>query len=148
VGVLREFLVTTEQGAEAVLIGCSGELDLATCPRLEEALAMVLAENPSRLVFDGSEISLLSSPGIRCLFGLSQICKQRGIQLELKFSDEARRVLDLVGLWWLGVLDDGPAVEQSLRDALRAYGRLSPELRNGAPTTAEEGSGHSDYFIG
>ena len=62
-------LVTTSishQGNVAVL-SVAGEIDLATAPALEDALAEVLAGDPPALVVDLSEVLFLSSTGLRLL---------------------------------------------------------------------------------
>lgn len=142
--MLSEFLVTTQRRGSSMVVGCSGELDVATSGRLEEALSIALEQRPTQLVLDGRGISLLTSSGITTLFKLAQSCRRRAIRLELKLSQPARRILDLVGLWWLGVVDDGLAVEDALNDALRAYAQLASETRSPQST----GSNGSDYFWG
>ncbi len=99
--MIPEFLVTTERHGSSMLLGCSGELDLATCDRLDEVFAIALGDNPQHLIFDGTGISLLSSPGIEKLLELVRCCEQRGIRLEMKFNDHAKRMLYAAGLSWL-----------------------------------------------
>lgn len=43
----------------------------------------------------------------------------------MRLSPEARKVLDLVGLWWLGVVKDGISAQIALEEALRAYASRS-----------------------
>lgn len=143
---MADFEVTTERTDSSTLVICSGELDIATCARLEEVLDLVLEDAPQSLGFDGRGISLLTSSGIATLYRLVQACKERGITLRLDLSHKARWVLDQVGLWWLGVLDDGLAVEDALSDALRAFARIAFEQKNKI-INLEDGRG-SEYFLG
>ncbi len=145
--MLSEFLVTTERRGSSLVVGCAGELDIATCGRLEEALGVALSENPRSLIFDGRGITLLASSGIKTMFELARTCRTRGIELDLKLSRPARRILDLVGLWWLGVVDDGLALEDALSDALRAYAQLASDSR-ASSGSGVDGSTGSDYFNG
>ncbi len=71
---------------------------------------------------DCTGISLLTAAGIKCLVEAEVACRSRRIELDMELSPEARKVLDLVGLWWLGVVKDGISTEIALEDALRAYG--------------------------
>lgn len=129
--MLADFWVSTDRRDATMVVGCGGELDVATCPRLEEALAFALEDDLDQLVFDGRALTILTSAGITSLFELARSCKERDIRLVLKLSRPARRVLDLVGLWWLGVVDDGFAVEDALGDALKAYADLSEQRARG-----------------
>lgn len=125
-----DFLVRTERRGSSTVVDCSGELDIATCGRLEEALSIALESRPERLVFNGDGITLMTSAGISTLFNLARQCKDGGVLLTLHLSRDARRVLDLVGLWWLGVVDDGLSADDALDDALRAYAEQASDLRS------------------
>jgi anti-anti-sigma regulatory factor len=127
--MFSEFLVTTQRRGPTMTVICSGELDVSTCGKLNDAIELALDDEPSHLIFDGRGISLLTTSGITTLFGLVIACKERDIALELKLSRHARQILDLVGLWWLGVVHDGLAIEGALADALRAYAHLASEER-------------------
>jgi anti-anti-sigma factor len=120
--------IDVEHHAGGTTIRCSGELDVSTCRDLQATLRKVLPARPSALELDCTGITLLAAAGIKCLVEAEVACRSRGIDLEMPFSPEARKVLDLVGLWWLGVVKDGISAEIALQEALRAYGnrRVDP----------------------
>lgn len=107
------------------MIRCTGELDVSTCKDLQRTLRKVLLAKPAALDLDCNGVSLLTAAGIKCLVEAEVACRSRGIDLDMKLSPEARKVLDLVGLWWLGVVKDGISAEIALEEALRAYGNRS-----------------------
>ncbi len=114
--------IDVERRAGRATIRCSGVLDVSTCRDLDTAVQDVLDAGLACLELDGSEISLLTAAGIKCLVRTQLACRNRGVDLDMKLSPEARKVLDVVGLWWLGVVADGISVEIALERALRTYG--------------------------
>ena len=143
-GAGSNFVVSTEQHGTTILVRCEGELDETTRELLREALEIAFAEDPQRLIFDGAGISLLTSQGIAALFELAERCDRASVELELDLSDRARRMLDLMGLWWLGVIDDGVAAETTLRDSLRKHARPSTCVRW---EEADTDGTDSEYFL-
>ena len=105
-------------------IGCVGEMDLCSARRLRTAIDEALEGFPTGVVFDGRGITLLTTAGIRVLFYLLEECDRRHVPVDLHLSPQARRVLDLVGLWWLGVVPDGLKDPVALEQAIRTYGEL------------------------
>lgn len=75
--------------------------------------------------FNGREITLLTCHGIEVLFELMRSAAQRGVLVTLDLSPAARKVLDLVGLWWLGVVSDGLQAPEPLPQALSRYAELA-----------------------
>jgi anti-sigma B factor antagonist len=110
-GTSRDFDVQTETtpGGPAVL-RVFGELDLATVPRLEEALAAVSAD---LTVIDLSSCTFLDSSGVRALATAGQELSEAGRRFSLVASDPGLlRVLDITGV------DTVLAVHQSTESAL------------------------------
>lgn len=103
-------------------IRCAGELDVSTCRELRTALRKTIMARPEKLELDCTGITLLTAAGIKCLVEAEVACRSRDIPIDMTLSPEARKVLDLVGLWWLGVVKDGISAEIALEEALRAYG--------------------------
>ena len=122
---VSDLSISVEHDAGRTIVRCSGELDVSTCKDLQAALRRALLSKPSALVLDCTGISLLTAAGIKCLVEAEVACRTRGIDLDMPLSPEARKVLDLVGLWWLGVVKDGISAEIALEEALRAYGNRS-----------------------
>ena len=66
----------------------------------------------------------VSIAGLRVLCDASMKSCERGVQLRLITSDEVRQVLDSVGLWWLGVVDDVGVMRDSIGAAMKTYADL------------------------
>ena len=107
----------------SITIACKGELDIASSASVKEALAAALQHNPERICIDAARVSFISAAGISTLIVAMTSCQERGIRFDVVLSSQVRRVFDLVGLWWFGVLDDGIAVGRALDEALRNYAR-------------------------
>jgi anti-sigma B factor antagonist len=69
-------------GARALLT-LRGELDIATLPRLEEALEATLAKCPERLVLDLRPLAFLDSSGLRQFIVLADRAQLEGWELVL-----------------------------------------------------------------
>jgi len=61
------FSVRTEQYGEAAVVIPTGELDLATAPALEDALARAFEGGSGRVVLDLRELEFIDSSGLRTL---------------------------------------------------------------------------------
>lgn len=124
---VKDLTVSIEHDVGRTIIRCAGELDVSTCKSLQGALRKAIMAKPSALELDCTGISLLTAAGIKCLVEAEVACRSRAIQLDMTLSPEARKVLDVVGLWWLGVVKDGFSAEIALEEALRAYADRSLE---------------------
>ncbi|KAA1249459.1 STAS domain-containing protein [Mycobacterium simiae] len=58
-------MVTDYDGVAVLRVG--GEIDLVTAPALEEAIGGVVADNPTALIVDLSEVDFLGSVGLKIL---------------------------------------------------------------------------------
>ncbi len=117
VATYRGFEVSVRQGESRSEIACSGELDVFTAPRLREAVDECLERSPTSLAVDATEIQLLTSTGIEVFLYALARCYALGIPVDMTFSARARRILDLAGLWWVGIIDDGFAAELAMRSS-------------------------------
>ena len=117
-----DLTIEVEHRSGRTTIRCSGELDVSTCRDLHAAVRKAIMSRPAALELDCTGITLLTAAGIKCLVDAEVACRSRGIDLDMPLSQEARKVLDLVGLWCLGVVKDGISAEIALQEALRAYG--------------------------
>ena len=122
--VTIEPILTIQNRAGVAHVACVGEIDLCSARRLRDAIDEALEASPTSIVFDGRGITLLTTAGIRALFHLYEECDKRGVSVDLQLSPQARRVLDLVGLWWLGIVPDGLKDPVALEQAIRTYGEL------------------------
>lgn len=108
-----DFDVQTEMvPGGAVVLRVSGELDLATVPRLEEVLATVSAD-PT--VIDLSECTFLDSSGVRVLASAGRKLSEAGRRFAVVASNPSLlRVLEITGV------DTMLAVHHSTESALAA----------------------------
>jgi anti-sigma B factor antagonist len=93
-----EFSVSVEDPLPgSVVVAVDGEIDVATAPELERALAGVSAEK--RVVLDLSECGFIDSSGLRTLLGARSAAETAGGSLVLVVSDPGLlRVFEVVGL--------------------------------------------------
>ena len=85
------------EGEEARLT-LSGELDLATVPRVEEAVASVLARGARRIVVDLSRLAFVDSSGLRMFITLTERTATEGWTLGLiRPSQPSLSVFEITG---------------------------------------------------
>ncbi|HWC13659.1 MAG TPA: STAS domain-containing protein [Actinomycetota bacterium] len=125
-----EFLITLTYDARAITLACAGELDIATARKLRDAIELSIEQQPLVFTLDAQGISLLTSSGIEVLLDAVNGCRSNGIKLDLRLSRSSRRILDMVGLWWVGVVEEVPASDP--RDGLKTYSELrhTPEFES------------------
>jgi len=92
------FTLSVERTEEALVVVCTGELDIATAPGVEEAVVEAFEQPISSVELDWSGLTFMDSSGIRLLFRLVRFCKQRGVDLMWRLSKPAQRALDAVGI--------------------------------------------------
>lgn len=104
-------LKTSERagGAHVVL---SGELDIATAPRLEEEVRRVEAEGRKLIIVDLRGLEFMDSSGLRALLAADTRARERGARLVIVRGDERiQRVLRITRLdERLELVDDAEAV--------------------------------------
>lgn len=139
------FSLAVRNHPEQTEITCIGVLDLLPAEKLREAVRGALEREAGSVVLDCSGVSLLTSAGITALVDSAVEAREAGQILSFRFGPHVRRILDLVGLWWLGVIDDGVAVHESLQKALRRFADHSYEGTFGgrhgtSPSVDQEGT--------
>nr|WP_239521765.1 STAS domain-containing protein [Geodermatophilus sabuli] len=90
---------TTVLGRPAVRV--RGELDIATAPRLAEAVDAQLATSPSSMVIDLTETTFMDSSGARQLARSARAATGSGVPLQVVCPQEnrpVRLVIDLLEL--------------------------------------------------
>jgi anti-sigma B factor antagonist len=65
------FEIHTELNGDAARLTLAGELDMATAPRVEEAIAAVLAKGARDVIVDLSGLAFVDSSGLRVLITLN-----------------------------------------------------------------------------
>ncbi|HUG65068.1 MAG TPA: STAS domain-containing protein [Gaiellaceae bacterium] len=97
--------------AGVVVVHVSGDLDLATAPRLEEAFAG--RPQGSRVVIDLAECTFLDSSGVRVLASAAGAVAESGGRLDLVVTDPGLiRVLAITSMDTL--IDIHPSLEAAL----------------------------------
>jgi anti-anti-sigma factor len=92
-------LLTSHAGDEVVLVQVRGELDAHTVRGFEQTLNDLLAQGHSRLVLDASQMSFISSAGLRAVMSAQREAGQLGGQLRIcGLNAQARRVFEIAGV--------------------------------------------------
>jgi stage II sporulation protein AA (anti-sigma F factor antagonist) len=81
-----------------VAIACHGEIDLSTCPTLQEAISRSFTPDLLLLRLDLTGVTFFDSTGVRCLVDCQRRCENVGARLDVVASPIVERVLHLVGL--------------------------------------------------
>lgn len=107
---IPSFGIRVVRNGESTQIAPAGELDIATTPALEEAIAEAIAAPGSRLVLDLRELTFMDSTGLRTLAQTSARAEQDGFELAIwRGPRQIERVLEISGIGALLPLEDPPA---------------------------------------
>ena len=91
-------LRTTER-AGVIHVELSGELDIATAPKLEDALQQVEAARPSLIAIDLRGLEFMDSSGLRALISADTRARKEARRLVLvRGSERVQRVLSITRL--------------------------------------------------
>ena len=91
--------VTTHDRPDGVHVELTGELDLATAPKLEDELRRVEDRSPALLLLDLRPLSFMDSSGLRALLAADARAREAGRRLVLVRGDErVQRVLKVTRL--------------------------------------------------
>ncbi|AEA25669.1 Sulfate transporter/antisigma-factor antagonist STAS [Pseudonocardia dioxanivorans CB1190] len=117
------FAVAVRRRNAVTTVHVAGEIDSFTGGDLEAVIHEQLAFRPSRLIVDLSRVVVLGSTGLAFLGWTREVCRERGIELELAGSgrEDLVRQLTITGLEWL--LAAGPS------GVAQACGDPYPSLR-------------------
>ena len=91
--------VDEQSNADGVVLGLTGELDIATVPELRSAVSRLLGDGARRLVLDFSRVTFCDSQGLSALISLNKETVAAGGQLVLvNLGEFMTRLLDITGL--------------------------------------------------
>ena len=77
----------------------SGELDIASAPMLEAAVAEVPDSGTSALMLDLSDVTFMDSSGLKAVLATYRRCQEHEREFAVAgASDSVRRVLDMTGV--------------------------------------------------
>ena len=90
-------------------IAPSGELDIASAPEFEQAIADATAESGAELVLDLRELTFMDATGLRALAQTNARAEEAGFVLSIiRGPRQIERVLEISGLADLLPLVDAP----------------------------------------
>ena len=101
--------VEVHDGAQAVVIGVTGELDLASSPALETELERGFAANAGLVIVDLRELEFMDSTGLSVLVRAHQRATENGQRFGVvKGPQQVQRLLSLTGVADRLTLVDSP----------------------------------------
>jgi anti-sigma B factor antagonist len=107
--VQGNFNVETHDGSQAVIIGVSGELDLASSPALEHELERGAASQAEVVIVDLRELEFMDSTGLSVLVRAHQRAMENGQRFGVvKGPPQVQRLLSLTGVADRLTLADSP----------------------------------------
>ena len=93
------FRVVTEATPEAMRVIADGELDIATVPALEAAMAGARLSGAGALILDLSGVMFIDSSGVKALIDCAQQAQQPDAPtLSIVSSPQVDRVIEITGL--------------------------------------------------
>jgi anti-sigma B factor antagonist len=112
-----DVVVGVEERGGATVVRASGDLDVATSPRLREQVIRLIAEGQSNIVLDLDDVDFVDSTGLGVIVGLLKRARTLGGDLRLVSTRPAlRRILELTAL------DRALPLSASVDEALGAGG--------------------------
>lgn len=108
------FSVTTRRNGDISVLHVTGDLDVLTAPTLGTRLDVALADAPSVLIVDLSEVQFLSSAGISMLVETHRLTHRAGMSLRVVAEGPATsRPMRVMGLG--EIIDIYPTVDEAVR---------------------------------
>lgn len=90
--------ISTSHLKDAISVSLSGELDLASAPRMEDCLASIEQQRPRRLVIDLGGLAFIDSTGLRILLLADARARDAGYELVLRPGEPpVQRVFEVTG---------------------------------------------------
>lgn len=92
----KHLRISVSEEQHAVILHLNGELDVATAPDLDAALARAGNGEASTIIIDLRELSFMDSTGLRAILGAHARAEESGSRLGLvRGSDQVQRLLSL-----------------------------------------------------
>jgi anti-anti-sigma factor len=97
--VQSNFSVEVHDGQEAIVIGVSGELDLASSPALEQELERAIASSLELVIVDLRKLEFMDSTGLSVIVRAHQKASQSDKRFAVvKGPQQVQRLLSLTGV--------------------------------------------------
>lgn len=105
--------IRTMESGKAWIVSVSGKLDALSADEYERALKQLIAEGKIHLIVDFSELSYISSAGLRVLLSTAkQLKPQGGKALFANLQEGVRDVFEMTG--FSSILSIHPSVEAAM----------------------------------
>ena len=105
--------IKQKQQNDVTVIAFSGSMDATTSQQILDSVAQTITEGHVQLVFDLSDLSYLSSAGVRAVLSLRQDTRANGGDVRLACaSGNIRRSLDIAGI--TKIMQSYSTVEESV----------------------------------
>ena len=91
--------ITVKSINDSDLVEIKGRIDSYTSPQLSEALSQIIKQNIYKIILDLSDVSYVSSAGLRVLIDVQKVCKRddRGQVLLVNLPQRVYETLELAG---------------------------------------------------
>jgi anti-anti-sigma factor len=80
--------VSSERRGDTIHLSLSGELDIASAPRIEEALGEAEGQGPAIILLDLRELGFMDSTGLRTILSADARAKEAGRRFAVVQGDE------------------------------------------------------------
>jgi len=112
-----DVVVGVEERGEVTVVRASGDLDVATAPRLREQVVRLIAGGRNQIVLDLDDVDFVDSTGLGVIVGLLKRARTLGGDLRLVSTRPGlRRILELTAL------DQALPLAASVEEALASGG--------------------------
>jgi anti-anti-sigma factor len=94
-----DFRVEVHRDGPLVRVAVAGEIDMATAPRVREAVDGADLDHASQLALDLGSVTFMDSTGLRLVIGLDALAHERGRRFVLMHAPpHVLRLLEVSGL--------------------------------------------------
>lgn len=93
---LQADILEVDDRPHGAVLRLSGEIDMATVPRLAEAFQELADRRLTEVIVDASRVTFMDSTGLHALVEGKRVIHEVGSSLALVVSPQIRRVLELV----------------------------------------------------
>jgi anti-anti-sigma factor len=94
---IAPLLISNSKRAGGQTLALTGELDLDSADKLEEAGREVCAADGG-LVIDLRKVTFMDSTGLRVLIVAGRLCEEKGHELRIIPGEDIQRILEMSGL--------------------------------------------------
>ena len=94
----KQYMKITVKNGNETIIGLSGQLDTLTSAEFEKEITKILAEDVHTVVLDGTELTYISSAGLRLLLTLQKGMKAKNGTFRLRnLKQDIIEILNITG---------------------------------------------------